>query len=87
MTLSGPCNRTPWHSRPARGLKEWPIVGNKIYPIWSRAHTDLPGLMESLQPKIGELARKALSCVASIGVGMLSFLASFIVAGDHDGVR
>jgi predicted PurR-regulated permease PerM len=34
-----------------------------------------------MQPKIGELARKALSIVANIGLGMLQFLASFIVAG------
>ena len=34
-----------------------------------------------MQPKIGELARKALSIVASIGLGLLQFLASFIVAG------
>ncbi len=34
-----------------------------------------------MQPKIGEVARKALSIVASIGFGMLQFLASFIVAG------
>ena len=66
---------------PREGIKEWPIVGDKIYALWSRAHTDLPGLVESLQPKIGELARKAVSVVASIGLGMLQFLASFIVAG------
>jgi predicted PurR-regulated permease PerM len=34
-----------------------------------------------MQPKIGELARKALSIVANIGLGLLQFLASFIVAG------
>jgi predicted PurR-regulated permease PerM len=34
-----------------------------------------------MQPKIGELARKALAMVASIGLGILQFLASFIVAG------
>src|SRR5438093_12686355 len=34
-----------------------------------------------MQPKIGELASKALSIVASIGLGMLQFLASFIIAG------
>jgi predicted PurR-regulated permease PerM len=34
-----------------------------------------------MQPKIGELARKAVAIVASIGVGLLQFLASFIVAG------
>ena len=66
---------------PRESIQEWPIVGKRIHDVWSKAHTDLPGLVESMQPKIGELARKALSIVASIGLGILQFLASFIVAG------
>ncbi|HEY7366058.1 MAG TPA: AI-2E family transporter [Methylomirabilota bacterium] len=66
---------------PREGIREWPLVGPRIYEAWSQAHTDLPGLVESMQPKIGELARKALSIVANIGLGLLQFLASFIVAG------
>ena len=66
---------------PPAGIEEWPIVGKKINGVWSKAHSDLPGLVESMQPKVGELARKALSIVASIGVGMLQFIASIIVAG------
>jgi predicted PurR-regulated permease PerM len=66
---------------PRPGIQEWPFVGKKIYAVWSRAHTDLPGFVTSMQPKIGELARKALAIVASIGLGILQFLASFIVAG------
>jgi predicted PurR-regulated permease PerM len=34
-----------------------------------------------MQPKIGELAKTALSFVASIGGGLLQFLAAFIIAG------
>lgn len=66
---------------PPAGIEEWPIVGQRTHELWSKAHTDLPGLVESMQPKVGELARKALSIVASIGVEMLQFMASFIVAG------
>lgn len=66
---------------PGESVKEWPIVGGKIHGIWSKAHTDLPGLVQNLQPKIGELTRKALSTVANIGLGVLQFLASLIVAG------
>jgi predicted PurR-regulated permease PerM len=66
---------------PRAGIQGWPIIGPQIHDVWSKAHTDLPGLVASLQPKIGELARKALSVVASIGLGMLGFLAAFIVAG------
>ena len=65
---------------PREGVEKWPIVGKKIHDIWSKAHADLPGLVQSMQPKIGELARKALAIVASIGGGLLLFLASFIVA-------
>jgi predicted PurR-regulated permease PerM len=66
---------------PREGVRAWPFVGERIYDVWSRAHTDMPGLVESLQPKIGELARKALSMVASLGIGLLQFLASFVIAG------
>jgi predicted PurR-regulated permease PerM len=66
---------------PRESIQSWPLVGERIYGVWSQAHSDLPGLIESMQPKIGELARKALAIVASIGVGLLQFLASFIVAG------
>jgi predicted PurR-regulated permease PerM len=66
---------------PREKVKEWPVVGEKIFSYWSRAHADLPGLVQSLQPKIGDMARKALSAVASIGFGILKFLAAFVVAG------
>jgi len=66
---------------PREGIANWPIIGRRIYDFWSKAHTDLPGLVQSMQPKVGEMARKALSIVASIGLGVLQFLASFIIAG------
>ena len=66
---------------PREGIANWPLVGKKIYGGWSKAHTDLPGFVKSMQPKIGDLSQKALVMVASIGKGLLLFLASFIVAG------
>ena len=65
---------------PRAGVENWPIVGRNLHEVWSKAHADLPALVQSMQPKIGDLARKALSMVASIGTTMLLFLASFIVA-------
>ena len=66
---------------PRPGVEDWPIVGKRIHGVWSRAHADLPALVQSLQPKIGDLAKSALGFVASIGGGLLGFLASFIIAG------
>lgn len=66
---------------PRPGVEDWPLVGKKVYRVWSKAHNDLPALVQTMQPKIGELAKTALGLVASIGGGLLQFLASFIIAG------
>jgi predicted PurR-regulated permease PerM len=65
---------------PAEGVEHWPIVGKRVHDIWSKAHADLPGFVKSMQPKIGQLAQKALAMVAGIGGGLLMFLGSFIIA-------
>jgi predicted PurR-regulated permease PerM len=65
---------------PREGVAQWPIVGKKLHDTWSKAHADLPGLVQSLQPKISELAQSALAIVASIGGSLLLFLGSFIIA-------
>ena len=66
---------------PRDGVAEWPVIGEKVHALWSRAHADLPALVQSMQPKIGDLAKAALRFVAGIGGGLLRFLAAFIVAG------
>jgi len=66
---------------PPDAVATWPIVGEKLHALWSRASTDLPALIQSMQPKIGDLAKTALGFVAGIGAGLLQFLAAFIVAG------
>ena len=74
-------NHTLQIPAPRPGVAEWPVVGKKIHGVWSRAHTDLPAVVQSMQPKLGDLSRKALGMVASIGGAVLLFLASFIIAG------
>jgi predicted PurR-regulated permease PerM len=66
---------------PRDSVAAWPIVGEKLHGLWTRAYTDLPALVQSLQPKIGDIAKSALSFVAGIGSGLLQFLASITIAG------
>jgi predicted PurR-regulated permease PerM len=66
---------------PREGIAQWPLVGEKVYAFWTKAYTDLPALVQSMQPKIGNLAKGALGFVAGIGGGLLRFLASLAVAG------
>ncbi len=66
---------------PPDAVATWPVIGEKLHATWSAASTDLPALIQSLQPKIGDLAKSALGFVAGIGAGLLQFLAAFIIAG------
>ncbi|MDM0031975.1 AI-2E family transporter [Variovorax sp. J22P271] len=65
---------------PAR-VADVPIVGAKLHGFWSLAHTDMPAVVQRMQPELGELAAKALAMVASIGGTILLFMVSFIIAG------
>jgi predicted PurR-regulated permease PerM len=66
---------------PPDSVAGWPLVGHKLHGAWSRAHSDLPGLVQSLQPKIGEIARAGLGFAAGIAGALLGFLAAVILAG------
>jgi predicted PurR-regulated permease PerM len=66
---------------PPDSVATWPLVGQKLHDAWSRAHNDLPSLVQSLQPKIGEVARAGLGFVAGIAGALLGFLAAVILAG------
>lgn len=65
---------------PRPGVEAWPIVGEKIHALWLQAHTDLPALIQSQQPKIGDIAKAALAFVAGIGGAFLQLVAAFVIA-------
>jgi predicted PurR-regulated permease PerM len=65
---------------PPPGVAAWPIVGEKLHSLWSQASTDLPALVQSQQPKIGDIARAALAFVAGIGSAFLQLVAAFVIA-------
>lgn len=66
---------------PRDGVRAWPLVGERLHAGWALAHSDLPAFVQSLQPKIGDIARSAVELVASIGGGILQFLVALILAG------
>ena len=66
---------------PPPSVAKLPVIGEKVHGAWSQVHADLPAVVQRMQPTLGELARKALEMVASIGGAVLLFLASFIIAG------
>ncbi|MGY3879023.1 AI-2E family transporter [Aeromonas enteropelogenes] len=66
---------------PKESVAGWPVIGDKLYAAWHMAATDLPAFIQSMQPKIGNIAKTALGMVASMGTGILQFILSFAIAG------
>jgi predicted PurR-regulated permease PerM len=66
---------------PAESVRDWPVIGDKVYEIWMLASTDLPALIEKLQPQLGNLSKKALSSAAGTAGTLLFFFGAMIVAG------
>jgi len=65
--IGGLHNNTLQIPAPPPSVADWPAVGKKVHGLWSQAHSDLPSVIQSLQPKLGDLAKDALGIVAKIG--------------------
>lgn len=74
-------NNTLTIPAPSDSIAAIPLVGEKLHAFWLKASVDLPSLIKSYQPQLGDLAKQVVGMLASMGGGLLGFVASFIVAG------
>lgn len=66
---------------PDQKVREWPLVGEKIYTAWNSAAENLPQFVESTQPQLKAISKKVLQIATSTAGGVLAFLVSLIIAG------
>jgi predicted PurR-regulated permease PerM len=66
---------------PPAGVKDWPIVGAKIYTLWDHASTNLGAALSEVAPYLKSLAGPVLAFAGSAGVGTLKFVLSVVLAG------
>ncbi len=66
---------------PSDSVKDWPIVGEQVYQLWSRAVTDIKAQLVELAPLIKPVGTKLLEIATNTMFGLLKFLVSIIVAG------
>lgn len=70
-----------FHVRPpAEGVKDWPLVGEKAYAVWSEAAVNLKGLLEEHSDGLHQIAVKGLKQVAQTSIGILAFIISIFIA-------
>ncbi|WP_087001123.1 AI-2E family transporter [Rhizobium sullae] len=62
-------------------IREWPIVGERIYGAWNQLASNLASTIIKFQAPIREVMGVVITKFASIGGGVLSFIASIILSG------
>src|SRR5260221_10996030 len=66
---------------PPVAIRNWPLIGARLYDFWSEASTDLEVAYRRLAPHLKPLVRPVLEIAGSASVGTIKLLASAILAG------
>src|SRR3981189_2945619 len=61
------------------GIRNWPLVGERISAFWDEASTNLKAAFRELAPHLKPLAGIALALAGSASVGTLKFVASVVL--------
>lgn len=67
--------------RPPETIRAWPLIGPQLYGFWHLASSNLADALQTLAPHLKSYARPVLDLAGSAGLGVLSFLASIVLAG------
>jgi predicted PurR-regulated permease PerM len=66
---------------PKDDVKQWPLVGEKLYEFWSQASSNLQGTIEKYEAQSKAVAQKIITIAAGAGGGILQFVISIIISG------
>ena len=66
---------------PNESVKEWPLIGNKTYEIWSEAAGNLNKSFQRFMPQIKEVAPELTRAASGAVLNILLFILSLLVAG------
>ncbi|MCH8335738.1 MAG: AI-2E family transporter [Proteobacteria bacterium] len=68
-------------SPPDESVAEWPLIGEKVYGIWSDAASNLEATLNKYSDQLQSLGRHVVSVAGSMAIGILQFVVSIIIAG------
>ena len=62
-------------------VKSWPLIGEKIFQLWSQAATNTEALLLQAAPYLKDIGGKLLSLSQGVALGLLEFVGSIVIAG------
>lgn len=66
---------------PADKVADWPLIGDRVFAIWSSAATNLEETLKDLEPSPREASIWLAGKVGSMAAGILQIAASIVIAG------
>ena len=66
---------------PTDDVAEWPVIGKPVYDIWKLASENLEAAVVKFEPQIKAFVPKMFSFASGLGVALLMFIISVIIAG------
>jgi hypothetical protein len=66
---------------PADSVKNWPLIGEQVYRLWTQAATDIKTILLDVLPKLKPLGSKLLEISGTVVFGLLEFVAAIIISG------
>jgi predicted PurR-regulated permease PerM len=66
---------------PIATVKSWPVVGEKLYELLELASTNFTAAFARVAPQLKPLGSSLLSAAGAVSTGLLTFVASIVIAG------
>lgn len=68
-------------SPPDESVKDWPIIGDKLYTAWIQASNNLEETVNEYRPQLRTVSEKVVASAAGAGGTVLIFIVSIIISG------
>lgn len=65
---------------PNESVKEWPLVGDRVYFVWDSASTNLGAFLKKNNDQVVSIATRVAAGVAGIGLSILQLIAATMIA-------
>lgn len=66
---------------PDERVAEWPVIGERVYEIWSEGAEDVAEFARDYQPQLRAIGEWLAGAAGSLIIGLLHFVVSVIIAG------
>lgn len=74
-------DRTVVVPSPSQEVRDWPLVGERVYAVWSLASSNLEAVLREFGPRLLQAGGVVLGRIADLGFGLLGFAISVLVTG------